>query len=45
MLDATGVNPVGTHHFIKKANDEGVLLHCFTQNIDGLEIEAGLPQD
>ncbi len=45
ILDAEGVNPVGTHHFIKKVCDEGLLLHCFTQNIDGLELDAGLPMD
>jgi NAD-dependent histone deacetylase SIR2 len=36
--------PVKAHHFIKKFADEGKLLVAFTQNIDGLELEAGLPE-
>jgi len=36
-------SPVKAHRFIKKAADEGVLLMNFTQNIDGLELDAGLP--
>jgi NAD-dependent histone deacetylase SIR2 len=38
------VNPVKAHHFIKKLDDENQLLLNYTQNIDGLELEAGLPQ-
>lgn len=34
--------PVTAHRFIKKVQDEGMLLKCFTQNIDGLELDAGL---
>uniref|UniRef100_A0A7S3HG30 Deacetylase sirtuin-type domain-containing protein n=1 Tax=Spumella elongata TaxID=89044 RepID=A0A7S3HG30_9STRA len=36
-------NPVKSHYFIKKVADEGMLLMNFTQNIDGLELDAGLP--
>lgn len=39
------VNPVISHKFIKKMHDEGILLKAITQNIDGLEISAGLPED
>lgn len=35
--------PVLAHHFIKKCADEGMLLMNYTQNIDGLELKAGLP--
>jgi NAD+-dependent protein deacetylase SIR2 len=34
--------PVKAHKFIKKIADEGLLLKCMTQNIDGLELDAGL---
>ena len=40
-----GIKPVITHKFIKKINDEGQLLRAITQNIDGLELDAGLPLD
>ena len=33
------------HKFIKKVADEGMLLMNFTQNIDGLELDAGLPME
>lgn len=39
------VKPVISHRFIKKVDDEGMLLKAVTQNIDGLEIDAGLPVD
>lgn len=29
--------PTPTHHFIKLLHDKGLLLRCFTQNIDSLE--------
>lgn len=38
-------NPAISHKFIKKVNDEGVLKKAVTQNIDGLELSAGLPQN
>lgn len=34
--------PTSTHEFIKKLNDKGKLLKCYTQNIDGLERDCGL---
>ena len=37
--------PVNAHFFIKKIADEGNLLKCFTQNIDGLELDAGLDKE
>jgi len=36
------VKPVITHHFLKMLADEGMLKLNFTQNIDGLEVEAGV---
>ena len=33
------------HKFIKTLENEGKLLRLFTQNIDGLEILAGVSQD
>lgn len=37
--------PTITHHFIKMLQDEGILLRCYTQNIDGLEGLAGVSPD
>mmetsp|Transcript_17592 Transcript_17592/g.21088 ORF Transcript_17592/g.21088 Transcript_17592/m.21088 type:complete len:445 (-) Transcript_17592:152-1486(-) len=36
-------NPTPTHHFISMLREKGLLLRCFTQNIDGLERLAGMP--
>lgn len=36
--------PTPTHHFIKVLADRGLLLRCYTQNIDGLEGIAGVPE-
>ena len=33
------------HHFIKTLNEKEKLLRLFTQNIDGLELLAGLPME
>ena len=33
------------HHFIKELDDRNQLLLNFTQNIDGLELLAGLSED
>jgi NAD-dependent SIR2 family protein deacetylase len=33
----TNFKPTKSHAFIKKLEDLGVLLRCYTQNIDGLE--------
>lgn len=38
-------HPVQAHYFIKKMDDEGMLLYNYTQNIDGLELDAGLSLD
>ncbi|KAL4433418.1 hypothetical protein ABPG77_010271 [Micractinium sp. CCAP 211/92] len=37
--------PTPTHFFMKLLHDKGLLLRCFTQNIDSLEHQAGLPED
>jgi NAD-dependent SIR2 family protein deacetylase len=37
------IKPVISHKFIKKISDEGMLSRAITQNIDGLELDAGLP--
>lgn len=34
--------PTVTHHFIKALGGMGKLLRCYSQNVDGLEIDAGL---
>ena len=33
--------PTPTHNFIRLLHDRGLLLRCYTQNIDSLEAEAG----
>ena len=37
--------PTITHSFIRLLHDKGLLLKLFTQNIDCLEREAGVPED
>lgn len=37
--------PTITHHFIKYLDEKGILLRCYTQNIDGLERLAGLDDE
>lgn len=37
--------PTPVHHFIRLLAEEGRLLRCCTQNIDGLERAAGVPED
>lgn len=37
--------PTPTHHFLHLLHRKGLLLRVFTQNIDGLEQQAGLPAD
>lgn len=34
--------PTPFHDFLKSLDEQGRLLRCYTQNIDGLEIKAGL---
>lgn len=45
LPDITKFQPTITHKFVKKLNDRGVLLRCYTQNIDSLEMHAGLPEE
>jgi NAD-dependent SIR2 family protein deacetylase len=43
LSDFCGLRPAGNyaptpaHHFIKLLHEKGLLLRCFTQNIDSLE--------
>mmetsp|Transcript_20070 Transcript_20070/g.42432 ORF Transcript_20070/g.42432 Transcript_20070/m.42432 type:complete len:490 (-) Transcript_20070:1420-2889(-) len=37
--------PTLTHHFIKVLADKGLLLRIYSQNIDGLEFLAEIPED
>ena len=37
--------PTPAHYFIRLLHDKGLLVRCFTQNIDSLERQAGLPPD
>ena len=37
--------PTKGHYFIRLLQDKGILLKVYTQNIDGLEIEAGVKQE
>ncbi len=34
--------PTAAHYFLKLLESKGLLLRCFTQNIDSLEQEAGV---
>ncbi|CAE8721759.1 unnamed protein product, partial [Polarella glacialis] len=38
-------SPTPAHYFIRLLHDKGVLLRCYTQNIDSLERLAGIPAD
>ena len=37
--------PTPTHAFFKVLHDKGKLVRCYTQNIDSLEHQAGLPKE
>ncbi|GMI01109.1 hypothetical protein TrST_g9330 [Triparma strigata] len=37
--------PTKTHAFIKLLSDKGILLRNYTQNIDGLEVLGGVPEE
>lgn len=37
--------PTKTHSFIRLLHEKGILLRCFTQNIDTLERRAGIPAE
>lgn len=43
LLDHQDLQPVHAHKFIKALHDHRQLLLNYTQNIDGLELKAGLP--
>ena len=43
--DDEGFKPTPSHHFIKHLSDKGILLRHYTQNIDGLERKAGVPEE
>ena len=38
-------DPTPAHYFVRLLHDKGVLLRCYTQNIDSLETAAGLPSE
>jgi len=38
-------SPTLTHSFLKMLSDKGLLLRLYSQNIDGLEYLAGIPDD
>ena len=38
-------HPTKTHYFLRLLNDKGILTRIYTQNVDGLELEAGLPSE
>ncbi|WOO82493.1 NAD-dependent protein deacetylase hst4 [Vanrija pseudolonga] len=40
---ASKASPTHFHNLLASLNDDGRLLRCYTQNIDGLEERAGLP--
>mmetsp|Transcript_34052 Transcript_34052/g.93940 ORF Transcript_34052/g.93940 Transcript_34052/m.93940 type:complete len:337 (+) Transcript_34052:71-1081(+) len=37
--------PTPCHYFIRLLHEKGILLRCYTQNIDSLERQAGLPAE
>lgn len=37
--------PTLTHAFLKVLDDKGLLLRNYTQNIDGLEVIAGVKEE
>lgn len=41
----SSIKPSPTHYFIKLLYEKNLLLRCFTQNIDGLEYIAGIPDE
>ena len=38
-------DPTPAHYFVRLLHDKGVLLRCYSQNIDSLETAAGLPSE
>ena len=43
-LFSAKIVPTITHKFIKKLNEHEIISRVITQNIDGLELLAGLPE-
>lgn len=39
------LKPTKAHHFLRLMHDKGLLLRLYTQNIDTLEREAGVPEN
>lgn len=37
--------PTAVHRFVRSLHENGLLLRCYTQNIDGLEHQAGIPAE
>ena len=37
--------PTAAHYFVRLLHDKGLLLRCYSQNIDSLERRAGLPAE
>lgn len=37
--------PTPAHYFVRLLHDKGILLRCYSQNIDSLERRAGLPAE
>jgi NAD-dependent SIR2 family protein deacetylase len=45
LLVTGSYQPTTTHLFLRLLHEKGLLLRVFTQNIDGLEEQAGLPEE
>lgn len=41
-FSGTEYEPTPTHHFLRRLQDAGKLMRIYTQNIDGLELKAGV---
>jgi NAD-dependent deacetylase sirtuin 2 len=45
IMPSETIKPTRTHHFIRLLELKGLLLRCFTQNIDSLESAAGISKE
>ena len=45
LFDLSQVKPTLTHKFMKYMIDKGIVKYVFTQNIDGLELKAKIPNE
>jgi NAD-dependent SIR2 family protein deacetylase len=45
VADLAGLPPTAAHHLLAAMEERGMLLRAYTQNVDGLEHAAGLPDD